>query len=125
MAERRPARVAHLVQSRLADLLLRDVKDPRLQGITVTAVRMTPDLRVARIYVRPLAAKEGDEVDTLRALRRATPFLRGEIGRGLKLRFTPELRFEYDSTPDTAQRVEELLRNDGTPLTGGDEEELE
>ena len=109
MAERRPERVAHLVQSELARLLIREVKDPRLRLVTVTAVRMTPDLRVARVYVRTL--EEGaDHAGLVRALARAAPFLRGEIGRALGLRVTPELRFEYDALPDTARRLDELLR---------------
>jgi ribosome-binding factor A len=121
MAERRPARVAHLVQAELADLLLRAVKDPRLQQVAVTGVRMTSDLRVAHVYVRTLGMAEAQST-VLRGLERATPFLRGEIGRALGLRVTPELRFEYDSTPDTARRVEDLLR-EGTagPDSGKDE----
>ena len=110
MAERRPARVAHLVQAELAGLLLRAVKDPRLQQVTVTAVRMTPDLRVAHIYVRSLGMAEA-QATVLGGLARATPFLRGEIGRALGLRVTPELRFAYDTVPDDADRVEQLLRS--------------
>ena len=113
MAERRPERVAHLVQSELARLLIRDVKDPRLRLVTVTAVKMTPDLRVARVYVRTL--EEGaDHGDVIRGLQRATPFLRGQVGRALGLRVTPELRFEWDALPDTARRLDELLRS-GAP----------
>jgi len=109
MAERRPERVAHLVQSELARLLIREVKDPRLRLVTVTAVKMTPDLRVARVYVRTL--EEGaDHGDVIRGLQRATPFLRGQVGRALGLRVTPELRFEWDALPDTARRLDELLR---------------
>jgi len=113
MAERRPARVAHLVQAELAGLLLREAKDPRLQQVTVTGVRMTPDLRVAHVYFRSLGGEEARE-PTQRALERAGPFLRGQIGRALGLRVTPALRFEYDTTPDTARRVEELLRAGGS-----------
>lgn len=114
MAERRPERVAHLVQSELARLLIREAKDPRLRLVTVTAVRMTPDLRVARIYVRTL--EEGaDHADLVRALQRAGAFLRGQIGRALGLRVTPELRFEYDALPDTARRLDELLRAGAPP----------
>jgi ribosome-binding factor A len=109
MAERRPERVAHLVQSELARLLIRDVKDPRLRLVTVTAVKMTPDLRVARVYVRTLE-ESADHGDVIRGLQRATPFLRGEVGRALGLRVTPELRFEWDALPDTARRLDELLR---------------
>ena len=108
MGERRPARVAHLIQSELARLLLRDAKDPRLHRVTITAVRMSPDLRVAHVYVRTFAAEE--EAEAVAALRHAAPFLRGEIGRALGLRVTPELRFTYDTVPDQAQRLDELLR---------------
>ena len=121
MAERRPARVAHLVQSELAGLLLRDAKDPRLQHVTVTAVRMTPDLRVAHVFFRTLGAGDADG-STRRALQRAAHYLRGEIGRSLGLRLTPELRFEYDTTPDIAQRLEDLLRPGASGRTPEDEE---
>jgi ribosome-binding factor A len=119
MAERRPARVAHLVQSELAGLLLRGAKDPRLQHVTVTSVRMTPDLRVAHVYFRTLGAGDADG-SIQRALERAAHYLRGEIGRSLGLRLTPELRFAYDTTPDTAQRLEDLLRG-RTPPPDDDE----
>jgi ribosome-binding factor A len=109
MGERRAERVAHLVQAELASLFLRTTNDPRLGGVTVTAVRMSPDLRVARVYVRTLAAPE-THAETMRALARAAHFLRGEVGRALGLRVTPELRFEYDTMPDTARRVDDLLR---------------
>jgi len=114
MAERRPERVGHLVQSEIARLLLHEVKDPRLRQVTVTAVRMSPDLRVARVYVRTLG-DAASRAPALHALARAAPFLRGEVGRGLGLRVAPELRFEYDATPDSARRVDELLRSSGTP----------
>ena len=106
MAERRPERVGHLLQAELARVLLRDVKDTRLHDVTITAVRMTPDLRVARVYFRTFTTSAG-EAGT--ALSRATPFLRGAVGRALGMRVTPELRFEFDGLPDTARRLDELL----------------
>ena len=108
MPERRQERVAHLVQAELARVLLREAKDPRLREVTVTGVRMTADLRLARVYVRTLGGAPARE-PALRALARATPFLRGEIGHALGMRVVPELRFEYDATPDTARRLDELL----------------
>ena len=105
MAERRPERVAHLVQAELAGLFLHGTNDPRLRDVTITEVRMSPDLRVARVYFRTLGT-----ADALRALQRASPFLRREVGRALGLRVTPELRFEYDTIPDTARRLDDLLR---------------
>ncbi len=121
MAERRPERVAHLVQAELAALFLRRTNDPRLHDVTVTEVRMSPDLRVARVYVRTLAAAAGAP-ETLRALGHAAPFLRGAVARALGLRVAPELRFEYDTTPDTARRVDDLLRS-AAPHAEEDDEE--
>jgi ribosome-binding factor A len=114
VAERRPERVAHLVQAELAALLLRQANDPRLHDLTVTAVRMSPDLRVARVYVRTLGGGADARAAVLRALARAATFLRGRVGRALGLRVAPELRFEYDTQPDTAQRIDDLLRAAGT-----------
>ena len=112
--ERRPQRVAHRVQEELARLLLREVRDPRLHAVQVSAVRMSPDLRLARIFVRTLAAQP-DPAPMLAGLARATPFLRGRLGRALGLRHVPELRFEYDSVVDSAARLESLLRGAGEP----------
>jgi ribosome-binding factor A len=120
MGERRPERVAHLVQAELGRLFLRGTNDPRLQGVTVTGVRMSPDLRVARIYVRMLDPS-AVPADVLPALGRAARFLRGEVGRALGLRVSPELRFEYDTTPDTARRVDDLLRAGATDRDREDE----
>lgn len=114
MAERRPERVAHLVQAALAAWFLRDATDRRLQQVTVTGVRMSPDLRRAHVYFRTLEGPQA-EADTLRALVRAVPHLRRVLGRALALRVTPELRFEYDATPDLARRVDELLRGATDP----------
>src|SRR5262249_2615900 len=109
MAERRPERGAHLVQSGLAGGVPRGAGGTRLQQVTITGVRMSPDLRLARVYVRTLAGPEAG-AEAVRALRHGASHLRTVLGRELGLRVTPELRFEYDATPDRAQRVDELLR---------------
>lgn len=114
MAERRPERVAHLVQGELARLFLREAKDPRLRAVTVTAVKMTPDLRVARVYVRTLE-DAADPAGLVRALAHAAPFLRRQVSRSLGLRVAPELRFQYDELPDQARRLDELLRPPARP----------
>lgn len=106
--ERRPERVAHLVQAELAQLLLRELRDPRLKDVHVTAVRMTPDLRVARIFVRTMQGAEAAG-PAVAALERATPFIRSCLGRTLGLRYVPELRFAYDTVIDTAARMEAAL----------------
>ena len=119
MADHRHERVEHLVAVELATLLQREAKDPRLAGVTISAVRMTADLREARVLFRILGDPAGLSAIE-RALARATPFLRARVGRRLGLRVTPTLRFEYDTTPDAARRVDELLR---TTRSGKDEEE--
>jgi len=108
VAEHRRDRVAHLLQVELANLLLREAADPRLRAVAVTGVRVTADLKQARVFVRALTV-EADPKPTLAALRRATPFLRGAVGRSLGLRSVPELRFEWDTLPDTARRMDALL----------------
>jgi ribosome-binding factor A len=119
--QRRPERVAHRVQAELAQLLLRELGDPRLRGVQVTAVRMTPDLRTARVFVRTLTGAAAAPA-ALAAFERATPFIRSCLGRTLGLRYVPELRFEYDTVIDTAARMEAALKEAGA-TSGGDEEE--
>lgn len=109
MADHRRERVEHLLRAELASLLLTEAKDPRLAEVTISVVRLTPDLRQARVFFR-LLGSDPDVRAAEQALARATPFLRGAVGRALGLRVTPALRFEYDTTPDTARRVDELLR---------------
>src|SRR5947199_9057917 len=114
MAGRRPERVAHLVQAELARLLLEEAKNPLLREVIVTLVRMTPDLRIARVYFRTLGGG-ATQAEVGRALERAAPFLRAEIRHALGMRVTPELRFAYDEVPDTADRVDALLRGPARP----------
>lgn len=116
--ERRPARVGHLLQAELGRLLVEDARNPLLRQVIVTAVRVTPDLRLARVWFRTLGAADAVE-PTAKALERAAAYLRGEVGRTLGMRVTPELRFAYDETPDTGRRVEALLA--GKPDPGEDD----
>jgi ribosome-binding factor A len=108
VAQHRRDRVAHLIRAQLAALLLREARDPRLQAVTITDVRVTADLRLAHVHFRTLTPEAAPR-EAQAALRRATPFLRGALGRALGMRVTPELRFAYDTTPDTARRVDALL----------------
>jgi ribosome-binding factor A len=117
VADHRRERVEHSLRAELAGLLLREAKDPRLATVTISAVRLTADLRQARVFFRVLG-DVGEVAVVQRALERATPFLRTAAGRSLGLRVTPALRFEYDTTPDTARRVDALLRG-----TSGDDED--
>jgi ribosome-binding factor A len=108
----RPLRVGEEIRHALADILGRgELRDEELAGrtITITEVNVSPDLRNASVYVMPLGGRDIDV--TLAALRRATPFLRGEVARRVRLRFAPDLRFFRDERFDSAERVEEILRS--------------
>jgi ribosome-binding factor A len=107
----RVLRVGELIRHALADMLSRgEVHDPVIEGhmITVPEVRMSPDLRVATVYVMPLGGKDVKEV--VAALDRNKKFLRGEIARRVNLKFAPDLRFRADERFDEAERIEKLLR---------------
>lgn len=109
---KRSARVAEQIRAELMDLVLTGgVKDPRVQGAVVTDVRVTDDLRFARVYVRLLEQDPPGrrQRELVEALGRAGGFLRREIGSRLRLKFTPELRFAWDETIDHAARIEEVL----------------
>ncbi|MCY4018570.1 MAG: 30S ribosome-binding factor RbfA [Chloroflexi bacterium] len=103
-------RMSDRIQQILSQLLLREIADPRLQGITVTEVKLDPELMVAKIYVSAM----GDESrqDTVMAgLRRANGFLRREVGKRIRLRSTPELHFHWDHTLEHAERINQLISN--------------
>lgn len=108
----RPLRVGEEIRHALADILMRgDLRDDDLANrvITVTEVDVSPDLRNATVYVMPLGGRDVDI--TLAALKRAAPYLRGEVARRVRLRTAPQLRFLRDERFDTAERVEKILRS--------------
>jgi ribosome-binding factor A len=121
----RQLRVGELIRHELADMLTRgDIHDPVLQAhmITVPEVRMSPDLRLATIYIMPLGGRDIEKV--LEALDRNKRYVRGEIGRRVNLKFAPEIRFRADERFEEAERIEKLLR---TPVIqrdlGGEKDE--
>src|SRR6202035_992545 len=91
-------------------LVSASVHDPELEGhiISVPEVRMSPDLKLATIYVMPLGGRDTEVV--IAALERNKKFLRGEIARRVNLKFSPDVRFRADDRFDEAERIEKLLR---------------
>jgi ribosome-binding factor A len=85
------------------------LKDPRIGFVTVTTVRVTPDLHRARVLVSVLGSDD-EKDDTMRGLASAAPHLRTQLGTQIRLKFVPELVFELDHAVETAERVERLLR---------------
>ncbi|MEO6386911.1 MAG: 30S ribosome-binding factor RbfA [Croceibacterium sp.] len=104
-------KVGERVRHVLSELLMRDeVHDDTLSAhhISITEVRMSPDLRLARVYAKPLLG--GDEEVVLTALRQNTAYLQREVAQRLGLKFAPKLRFHADESFDEAERIERLLR---------------
>src|SRR3954468_3420670 len=107
----RQLRVGEIVRHAVADLLAQGaVHDADLEGhiVTVPEVRMSPDLKLATVYVMPLGGKDTEIV--IAALARNKKFLRGEIARRVNLKFAPDIRFRADDRFDEAERIEKLLR---------------
>lgn len=107
----RQLRVGEQVRHAIADILAQGiVHDADLEGhiITVPEVRMSPDLKLATVYVMPLGGRDTEIV--VAALERNKKFLRGEVARRVNLKFAPDLRFRVDERFDEAERIEKLLR---------------
>jgi ribosome-binding factor A len=103
-------RVADQIRSELALSLARDVHDPGIGFVTITRVQLTADLQQARVYYTSLGDERARR-DTARALERAGPFLRRQIGARLRLKRVPSLRFNTDESVPGQARIEELLRD--------------
>jgi len=105
---RRQRQVAELLHEEISLLIQRRVRDPRLGFVTVTGVEMSPDLRVAHVYVSVLGSDDEAQA-SLDSLSRAAGFFRRELGASLSLRYLPELNFRPDDTLERALRIDQLL----------------
>jgi ribosome-binding factor A len=104
----RNQRLGNQILRSLSELLRHEVKDPRLDAVSLTTVDLTRDLSVARVYFS-LLDPAADPVPVAEGLGRAAGFLRGKLGRALKVRHVPELRFVHDDSAEQAMRISELL----------------
>jgi ribosome-binding factor A len=118
MAVRRTARLNEQLKRELSELIRAEVRDPRVGLVTITGVHTTKDLGVARVHVRTLGS-EGDRASTLEGLAAAAPFLRTALGKILRIRRVPELRFQEDRSMEHARRIEEVL-SEVIPPPGSD-----
>jgi ribosome-binding factor A len=124
MGTRRQQKVADLIQAEISTIILRKLKDPRLGFITITGVKMSPDLKHARVYFSTLGDEE--RVNTaLDGLRSAAGVIRGEIGRTLDLKYTPQLAFHYDESLAFGAHIESRLRELDIPPEEEAEAEVE
>jgi len=104
----RAQRVADQIQRELADLLVNEVKDPRVGRVTVTEVDVSPDLSHATVHFTHLAGKE-HAPEALTALSRTAGFLRSELSRRLNLYSVPQLHFAYDDSIESGMRLSQLI----------------
>jgi ribosome-binding factor A len=107
----RPDRVGDQIRQELSELLSRgEVHDPGIGFITLTRVTMTSDLQLARIFYTTLGDQKARK-ETARALDRATPFMRRQIGGRLRLRRVPEFEFRFDQSVEHQDRIEQIIRD--------------
>ena len=111
----RMERVARQVQMALAEVLIEGLKDPRYSPVTVTHVRVSPDLRHADVRFMPLG-QQGDPVEIATALNSAAGYLQREVGRRVRLKFTPRFRFHIDTQGEEALYMHALLSTIRTEL---------
>lgn len=113
---RRTDRVSDLLRAELSDLILREIKDPRIRLVSLTGVEVTSDLRRAVVRVSALG-DDAQREEAVEALRHARGFLRTELSHRLRTRVTPELVFELDRGAEHSQKISDLLES----LNGRDE----
>jgi len=108
----RQLRVAELIRKTLSEMLTRgEIQDPELETaiVTIPEVRMSPDLKLATVFVEPLGGARVEE--TVKALARNARFIRGQVAKRVNLRFAPDLRFRHDTRFDEAGKIDTLLRS--------------
>lgn len=104
----RAERVAEMIKQEISQLLHRGLKDPRIGFVTITDAEVTGDLRSAKVYIS-VYGNEKQKHDSMEGLQAATGFIRREIGKFLKLRFTPELTFKFDESVEYGTRINEVI----------------
>jgi len=109
MQEGRPRRVAELIRQEIAQLMMQGVKDPRIGFVSIMDVQMSRDLRYARVFVS-LYGDESERKASMAGLQQSTGWIRREIGKKLRLRYTPELRFLEDETLDRVFHLEDVFK---------------
>jgi ribosome-binding factor A len=109
MDYQRADRVGDLLLELVSELLRKDIRDPRVRSVTLTAAKVSKDLRHARLYFNVLGNE--NRVEVLAGLKSASGFIRSRVAKQLKLRFVPTIDFSYDDSQDEAQRIEQLLND--------------
>ena len=117
----RTDRVGDLMRRDIADVLLRDVKDPRVRFVTITDVRLSKDLRNARVFFTALLQEGQSLEEVTEGLRHAAGFVQRKVGGRLQLRCTPHITFAYDSSFENGARMDKILSGIQEELESGRE----
>lgn len=115
MSTNRMQSVGREIQRAVSEIVRTDIDDPLIGFVTVTDVEMSPDLKHARVYLSVLGSEEEKQA-SMKGVRRAAKYIRGQLAERVELRYVPELRFELDETAEKAQRIEKLLREEAEEL---------
>ena len=109
MGKQRAQKVAEAIQKEISTLIIKGMKDPRVGFVTITAVDVSTDLSLAKVFFTVIGDDKARS-DSAAGLKSAIPFIRREIGKQLRLRIVPELVFHYDSSIDYGHHIESLLK---------------
>jgi ribosome-binding factor A len=119
MPLKRPKRVAQLIQKEINAIIQKQIKNIQLGFVTITGVEVTDDLQHAKVYFTVYGTEE-ERISTEKLLKKMTSFVRYHLGQRIRLRYTPEIIFQYDETMERAARIDELInqirreKNDAT-----------
>jgi ribosome-binding factor A len=114
MGENRIQRIATLIKKEVAEMLIREVKDPRIGMVTITGVAVSKDLRIAHIYYSALGSEKQIQ-DSVIGLRQAAKFIQREIGRRIRLRYTPAIDFQFDHSLEYGSHIDKILQDLSLP----------
>lgn len=109
MESQRAHRVGEQIHKEISALLVRGLKDPRIGFVTITAVEVTPDLHLARVYFTVMGEAQARN-ESAKGLKSSVSFLRRELGKRLRMRYVPDLLFCYDESLEYGNRIESIIR---------------
>lgn len=109
MSDIRLKKISELYRHEIAEMLIKDFRDPRLAGVEITHVMLTPDLRIARVYF-DMPGGRSREQEVLKSFLRAKGFIKRELATKIKIRYTPDLQFFYDEAAEMGKKVASLFK---------------
>jgi len=109
LESQRARRVGEQIQKEVSALLVKGLKDPRIGFVTITGVEVTPDLHLARVYFTVMGDATA-RAESEKGLKSSESFIRRELGRRLRMRYVPDILFQYDSSLDYGNRIESLIQ---------------